>query len=122
MEVDGTPRFLRRGTEFPGGTRPAIGAAEPGVDAWASVCVTSDPPGYRHLALWAGDPLTLPVDREPGQVVALPRAGLPTRHAAHRPLERNVVVAPAVDQQGRVDVGGVQSWSRRLSTNRAAST
>src|SRR3954466_9954159 len=71
MEVDGTPRFFRRGTEFPGGTRPAIGAAEPGVDAWASVCVTSDPPGYRHLALWAGDPLTLPVDREPGQVVAL---------------------------------------------------
>src|SRR3954447_13147356 len=107
VEVDRATPGLRRRAQLPGGAGAAVGAAEHGPDARGADLVQAGTPGRRRLAPRTGDPLTLPVDREVALREALRRAGVPVRHAPHRPLERDAVVAPAADQQRRVDVGRV---------------
>ena len=113
MEVDGAAGFLRGRAQLSGGAGSTIRAAEHGIDARAPILSARDAPSHGDLTLWAGHLFALPVDHEVGQIISLSRAGLPGRYAPHRPLERDPVVPPAADQQGRINVGRVHVMLRR---------
>src|SRR3954451_8320210 len=112
MEIDMAAHCLGRGAQVLGGEGPTVRSAELSHDARAAVDILDGAPGHRDLALRAGDLLAFPVDRKVGQVIALSGTGLPACHASNRPLERDIVIEPAADQQSGVDIGGVHEVLR----------
>ena len=98
-----------------GGAGAAVGAAEHGLDARGADLARACAPGDLRLALRAGDPLAVPVDAEVALLAGLPPLGPPPRHAPNRPLERDVVIAPAIDEKGRIDAGLVHEVQGRAA-------
>src|SRR4051794_32999063 len=91
VDVDGAARLLARRAQGPGRTSSVMRAAELSLDPRAAVLSALLAPGYRGLALWAGDPFVLPVDGKVGQVITLVRPGSArsTRPAPDLPAKRH---------------------------------
>src|SRR3954451_24302741 len=89
MEVHVAARARPRRAHGPGGTHLAVGPAEQGLDAWATVRGADCAPGPRCIATRAGHPFTVPVDGEVPPFLARPHA---SRDAPDGPFERKAVV------------------------------